>query len=228
MVLYSEHIEILVFGMLNVFVLIGVISRLSSDNGKISDIDLIRRAKQNDTRAFDQLVERYQQKLYYVVIRILLNHEDANDVVQDSFLKAYRNLERFDEKYRFYTWIHRIAVNTAINLVQHRKHRESSLEKHKEDTGFDPADKSNHEDDFEFNEVKIQVKTALKCLSPDMRAVFILRVYEDLSYSEIAETLDISIGTVMSRLNRARKNLKLYLEKEEILFPSGMAFTTNI
>lgn len=228
MVLYSEHIEFLAFGLLNIFVLISTFSRLSSDNGEISDIDLVRRAKQNDTRAFDQLVERYQQKLYYVVIRIVLNHEDANDVVQDSFLKAYRNLERFDEKYRFYTWLHKIAVNTAINLVHHRKHREESLEEHKENNGFDPADKSFHEDDFAFNELKFQVKTALKCLSPEMRTVFILRVYDELSYNEIAETMDISIGTVMSRLNRARKTLKLYLEKEEILFPSGMASTTII
>lgn len=214
MVLNSEHIEFLVFGLLNIFVLISTISRFSSDNGNKPDIDLVRDARQNDSRAFDQIVKRYQQKLYYVVIRIVLNHEDANDVVQDSFLKAYRNLERFDENYRFYTWIHRIAVNTAINLVQHRKHRESSLEQHKEDNGFDPADNSVHENDFEFNELKHQIKTALKCLSPEMRAVFILRVYEEFSYREIAETMDISIGTVMSRLNRARKNLKLYLQKE--------------
>ena len=217
MVLNSEHIEFLVLGFLNIFVLISMYSRFPSDNGIVPDNDLIRNTKLNDSTAFDQLVKRYQQKLYFVVIRIVLNHEDANDVVQDSFLKAYRNLDRFDEKYRFYTWIHRIAVNTAINLVQHRKHRESSLEKQKEDNGFDPADNVINENDFEFNELKTQVKTALKCLSPEMRTVFILRVYEDLSYNEIADIMEISIGTVMSRLNRARKNLKSYLHKEGIL-----------
>ncbi|KPK89191.1 hypothetical protein AMJ80_10110 [bacterium SM23_31] len=173
---------------------------------------MIQRAKNGDTKAFDSLVMKYQQRLYFVIVRIVLNHEDADDVVQDTFIKAYRSLDSFDESYRFYTWLYRIAVNTALNLVKHRKHKESSLEKKQENNRYEPQNNNNLEDDYIYKEMTGEVRTAIKLLAPEMRTVFILRVFEEMSYKEIAETMGISIGTVMSRLNRARNTLKDYLQ----------------
>ena len=103
MVLISEHTALTAFGSISGLItsIIFILLYVSSD--KESDIDLISRAKKGDTTAFDELVVRYQQQIYYSIIRIVLNKEDANDVVQDTFIKAYNNLERFDERYRFYT-----------------------------------------------------------------------------------------------------------------------------
>ena len=213
MVSYLEMAIPVISGIFAGLIFINVISNNNEHNGKDTEILLIRRAKNGDTRAFDRLVMNYQQRLYFVIIRIVLNHEDADDVVQDTFIKAYRNLDSFNENYRFYTWLYRIAINTAINLVQHRKHRESSLEKRQEDNRSEPPNNSSHEDDYIHKEMREQVRTAISFLAPEMRTVFILRVYEEMSYKEIAETMDISIGTVMSRLNRARNTLKNYLQK---------------
>ena len=187
---------------------------------KESDIDLIRRAKKEDTTAFDDLVVRYQQQIYYSIIRIVLNKEDANDVVQDTFTKAYSNLERFDERYRFYAWIHRIAVNTALNLVQRKKNLEDYGKHRDEDDQYNPPDTKNTEHIYEHKEFQEHVQNALDQLSPDMRSVFVLRVYDELSYKEIANVMDISLGTVMSRLNRARNSLKKYLETSKVIHKS--------
>lgn len=217
MVLQADNVGQLLLGLLSGILILNTYFRVSPENGKESDNSLVQRAKNGDTGAFDRLVMRYQKQLHYTVIRIVLNHDDADDIVQDSFIKAFKNLEGFDDKFRFYTWLSRIAVNTAINLVQHKKHREDSLEKKQEDTGFDPPGSDNSEESFEFKELRVQVHKALDRLSPDMRSIFVLRVYEELSYNEIAETLEISIGTVMSRLNRARNVLKHKLESAGVV-----------
>ena len=125
MVSYLEIAAPIIGGIFAGVTFTNIVSHDKEYNGKDCEKSLIRRAKNGDTGAFDQLVLQYQQRLYYVIIRIVLNHEDADDAVQDTFLKAYRNLDNFNENYRFYTWLYRIAVNTALNLVKHRKFRES-------------------------------------------------------------------------------------------------------
>jgi len=158
-------------------------------------------------------VALYQERLYYIVIRIVLNHEDARDVVQESFIKAYRNIGSFNEEYRFYTWLYRIAVNTALNHIQQRRHREESLDKIQEEKRFDPPADHDVNETFSRVEVLERVKRLLSVVPPEMRTVFTLRIYEGMTYQEIAETLDISIGTVMSRLHRARSTLRRHMEK---------------
>ncbi len=220
MVLISEHTAFTAYGCVSgliTFISL-LLSNVSSD--KESDIDLIRSAKRGNSTAFDELVVRYQQQIYYSIIRIVLNKEDANDVVQDTFIKAYSNLERFDERYRFYTWIYRIAVNTALNLIQKKKNREDYGEHRDEDDQYNPPDTKNTEHVYEQIEFQEHVQNALDQLSPDMRSVFVLRVYDELSYKEIADVMDISLGTVMSRLNRARNSLKKYLEKSKVIHKS--------
>ncbi len=187
------------------------------ENDRLMEADLIRRIQEGDTGLFDYLVTQYQQRIYYTVIRIVVNHDDANDVVQEAFVKAYKNLDSFKEGFRFYTWLYRIAINTALNFIQHKKQRGESLEAMKDEHRFDPKEKRDIEEDYVHSELKGNVREALESIPPDMRSVFALRVFEDMSYKEIADTMDISIGTVMSRLSRARTMLKSVLQKSGYL-----------
>lgn len=202
----------LIYPALSVF-LTGLAVYGGNSNNDFPEEELVRRAKNGDSCAFDRLVTAYQERVYFTVIRIVLTHEDARDVVQESFIKAYRNLKSFKEGYRFYTWLYRISVNTALNHIQNRKKCETSLDKLTEEKRFDPAMDVEVDEAYERSEMLQSVKTALKVVPHDMRAVFILRVYEGMKYQEIAETLELSIGTVMSRLHRARGILKQQLEK---------------
>jgi RNA polymerase sigma-70 factor (ECF subfamily) len=181
-----------------------------------SDSELIQRAQLGDGKAFDTLVVRYQKALYYSIIRIVLNPEEANDVVQEAFIKAYRNLDNYDKQFRFYTWIYRIAVNTALNVVRRRRLKEDSLEKKSEDTQFDPPNIDNQDTDCEIKDISQYVLRALDKLPFEMRTVFIMKVFDEMSYKEIADMLDLTVGTVMSRLNRARTILRKLLNNSEI------------
>jgi len=197
-------------------IIAGVLNGIKSaagNNGKDPSDSLVRRAKKGDHAAYGELVEMYQQRIYYSVIRIALNHDDANDIVQESFVKAFRNIDTFKEGYRFYTWLYRIAINTALNHVQQKRHKEHSLNDLTENRGFNPETDRDLEGDIEQSEMLQNVKKALEYVPADMRTVFVLRVYKDMSYQEIADTLNISIGTVMSRLHRARNTLKEHLVK---------------
>jgi RNA polymerase sigma-70 factor, ECF subfamily len=171
------------------------------------DSRLIRKAKQGDARAFEQLVERYQRPLYLCIVRMVFQHDDTDELVQETFVRIYQNLNRFDHHYPFYPWARRIAMNLTLNYLKSRSSRKSaSLE------GAVAIPNGNPEADplhrAEQNELQSGVKKALASLPEEQRMVFILRTREEMSYDEIAEALQISPGTVMSRLNRARARLK--------------------
>jgi RNA polymerase sigma-70 factor (ECF subfamily) len=217
MVLILEPAALSEYVYLSGPLILALIEQVHVSTDKDSDISLIRRTKKGDTGAFDELVMRYQRQIFFSVIRIVLNREDANDVVQDTFIKAFRNLDRFDEKYRFYTWIYRIGVNTALNLIQRRKNREYHFEYRDEEDNFNPPDTENPDNEIEHREFKKYVQDALNILSLEMRSVFVLRVYDELTYQEIADVMSISLGTVMSRLNRARTTLKKHLLKSNFI-----------
>jgi len=178
-----------------------------------SDDSLIKKAKRGNSAAFDQLVLRYQKRIYYLAIKMVMNHQDADDVTQETFIKAYKNLDSFKEGYKFYVWLYRIAANTAINLIKKRKYIGNSLDTLIDENGFALPEHETPYRSFEETELKSLVKTALNNLSPEARSVFLLRTSEGMSYQEIADTLNISIGTVMSRLNRTRGKLKKSLKK---------------
>jgi len=178
-----------------------------------SEQDIIRRAKNGDQAAFGSLVVKYQKSVYNIARRIVLNHQDADDVVQETFIKIYSHINDYSEKYKFFTWIYRITVNTALTVLKRRKNRGVSLEMLVEEEYFQPAANSNSQRDYREKELKLLVKKGLEKLSPELRSVFVLRTWGELSYEEIAETLKISKGTVMSRLNRARAKLQKSLKK---------------
>ena len=177
------------------------------------DLSLVRKAKSGNRKAFGRLVMKYQKRIYFTVRKMVLDHGDTNDIVQDTFVKAFLNLNRFDESYAFYPWLHRIAVNTAINhLNKQARRKESFLVDGNEEFHDTFKSASNPVKEMEQKDLKDHLYAAMKQLPPDQRAVFVLRTSEELSYQEISEQLDISIGTVMSRLSRAREKLKILLE----------------
>ena len=207
----DKIIEIPVFLTIHLFLIVlGLTQKLiSEDNEK----ELIREVKKGNKFAFNTLIEKYQKKIYYLARKIVMNHQDADEVVQETFIKAYKNISHFSEEYKFYTWLYRIATNTSLSLLKKRKSQGLSLEELSENDYFQPESSDDTQQISQTSELNMLVKKALENLSPQLRTVFILRTWEELSYNEIAETLKISKGTVMSRLNRARNKLKKYIKK---------------
>ncbi len=154
---------------------------------------------------------RYNRAVYRLAYSIVRSHADASDISQETFIRAYRAISRFDEQYRFYTWLHRICVNLCLNHLKRVQHQKlvplpgTDTEGEWQDLpdpGTSPSDM----------EIRRDLDQALRKLPSDQRAVFVLRVKEELSYNEIAKMLGIPVGTVMSRLSRARLRLKELLK----------------
>jgi len=165
---------------------------------------LIARARRGDPSAFEEIVRLYQRRVYGVALRIVRAHDVADDVTQEAFLRAWRSLDRFDLERPFGPWVCRIAANLAVNHVRSPRAREEGLpEGHAETRSSGPGPLGALLD----AEGARVLEAAMGQLPQEQRAVLVLRVVEDLSYAEIAETLGISPGTVMSRLFRARERL---------------------
>jgi RNA polymerase sigma-70 factor, ECF subfamily len=170
-----------------------------------SEADLLAKARGGNLFAFEEIVKRYQRRVYATAVRIVRRHELADEVAQESFLRAWQTLSRFDLARPFGPWICRIAANLAINHVRSPTAREQPLPESEPEAA---ADASGPLDRVLEGEARAVLDRALEQLPAEQRAVFVLRVFEDLSYREIAETLDIHMGTVMSRLSRARERLR--------------------
>jgi RNA polymerase sigma-70 factor, ECF subfamily len=172
------------------------------------DPELLRRARAGDREAFGELFTKYGRRVYRVARRMCRNDEDAWDVTQEAFMRAMQAMPGFDPRYRFFTWIYRITTNLAINMSQKRKrHAEVMFDEEYGAEGLQalPDDLSEQ---ASAGELTRAIEEAVQKLSPPLRAVFVLRVDQQLSYSEIASTLGIAMGTVMSRLNRARNEVR--------------------
>lgn len=175
---------------------------------------LVAKAKEGDLQAFEELILRHERIVYNVALRMMNHSEDAKDISQEVFLKAYRNIKNFDERSMFSTWLYRITTNTCIDEMRKRKGKQSySLEEELEnedgsmqrqiaDAGETPEESLLRE------ERKSQLLQALSLLSAEHKAVVILRDIRGFSYEEIAEIMDLPIGTIKSRISRARNQLK--------------------
>ncbi len=165
---------------------------------------LVGRARQGDLSAFEEIVRRHRRRVYGVALRIVRCHETAEDVAQEAFVRAWRGLERFELGRPFAPWVCRIAANLALNHVRSPRAREQALpEDHDQRAAGDGGPLESVLD----AEVKRVLDGALATLPAEQRAVLVLRVFEELSYDEIAQALRLSPGTVMSRLFRARERL---------------------
>ena len=173
---------------------------------------LIIKAKSGDTLAYEDLVKKYQKKIYYLCQRMTGTHQSADDLSQETFIKAFFAISKFKEDMNFFTWIRKIAVNSTLNYLKVRK-REKPLGENSEQIPGNPATISQElpQDRVQRTQIERKFKAALQSIPSDQRSIFILKVYEGLSYKDIAQLLNIPFGTVMSRLNRARKKLKFIM-----------------
>jgi len=189
-------------------------------NEPVSDeLSLVQAAKKGDVSAFGELVKRYDRNVFRIALHITQNREDAEDVVQDAFLKAYENLEQFQGQSKFYTWLVRIAVNEALmKLRRRRPERMVSLDQEvqtEEDSmPREVADWSpNPEQLYNQSELRDILGKTIQGLPPSFRTVFVLRDVEGLSTEETAQALELSVPAVKSRLLRARLQLRERLNR---------------
>jgi RNA polymerase sigma-70 factor (ECF subfamily) len=186
---------------------------VSSQTGT-DETTLVAQSRQGDTRAFGELVRRYEGKIFRLAQHITQNREDAEDVLQETFLKAYEHLDQFQGNSKFYTWIVRIAVNQALMKLRRRKTDKSVSLDASIDTGEDTivreiaAWEEDPEQRFSREELGGILDTAIESLEPPYRSVFILRDIDELSTEETADALGLSIPAVKSRLLRARLQLR--------------------
>jgi RNA polymerase sigma-70 factor (ECF subfamily) len=186
----------------------------TTDTGTFDEADLVRRAKGGDATAYSELVTKYEGKVFRLAKNITQNDEDAEDVLQDAFLKAYEHLDDFHEQSKFYTWLVRIAVNEALMRLRKRKTDRTVPLDEPVDTGEETVVReiAVWEDDPEQRYGKTELHRildeAVQSLKPAFRTVFQLRDIEELSTEETAQVLDLSIPAVKSRLLRARLQLR--------------------
>ena len=173
------------------------------------DVSFIEQARRGDRAAFGELVKRYQRRAYAVAYGLVGNRDDALELAQDSFVKAYRAMGRFNTEMPFYPWFYRIVRNTCFNHIKKRKRRgESSLDGMMESGADFAADDAGPADAAGAGELRRRLAQCMQCLSPPHREILSLRHVEELSYEEIAQVLDVPKGTVMSRLHAARRALR--------------------
>jgi RNA polymerase sigma-70 factor, ECF subfamily len=173
---------------------------------QFQDLELTRRSQAGDTEAFDELVTKYRAKIFAMVYCMVRNEHDAWDLTQEAFLKAWQSIHRYEGRSSFYTWLYSITFNLSIYSL-HRKGRREEVELNEAIPSSLPSPSVN----YQRTEIREQVDEALAKLSPKQRAVVVLKELEGLQYHEIAEILNLSVGTVMSRLFYARKKLQFML-----------------
>jgi RNA polymerase sigma-70 factor (ECF subfamily) len=183
------------------------------------DIQLVARTQDGDARAFDELVVKYSPRLYGLVYNMTSNHEDANDLLQDVFAKAFRSIKGFRGKSSFYTWIHSIAVNMTINFLKKRGRRfnmslddvDLNIQNDKEFIELTASSSPVREADL--GELQLKLNESMQKLSPEHRAVVTMFDIQGMPHAEISKILGVSEGTVRSRLFYAHRQLQAYLEE---------------
>jgi RNA polymerase sigma-70 factor (ECF subfamily) len=185
------------------------------------DFELVKRSQKGDDAAFTKLVERYQSKVYSIALGMTKNREDAMDITQDAFVKVHRYIDNFQGNSSFYTWLYRIVVNLCIDHIRREGRRANADFDEKtrySSDGVEGADILPHRLDSNPSkvlgrkELALKIQEAVNELPEYHRAVIIMREIEGLSYTEMAKTMNVSKGTIMSRLHHARQKLKRSLE----------------
>jgi len=195
----------------------GPAPQAAAEPEEIDDLTLVRRSQKEDMRAYDVLVRRYQERIYATVYHMTSNHEDANDLTQETFIKAFRALRSFKGDSSFYTWIYRIAVNKTINFLKQRKNRvQISLNDMDFNAENDPdlvalVSEKTPRRALNLSELQEKLNAAMLKLSEHHRMVVTLHDIQGLSHEEIGKIMDCNVGTVRSRLFYARQQLQGHL-----------------
>lgn len=186
----------------------------------MSDIEIINQLKQGNEAAFRKLVDSYQKLVVNTCYGMLHNREDAEDIAQDVFIEVYRNVERFRADAKLSTWLYRIAVNRSLNHIRdNKKHKwfqsfENEVEaKNRQLMQVESSDTDQPEFELENKQRAVILHEAINSLPENQRVAFTLSKYEELSYQEISEVMDLSVSSIESLLFRAKKNLQKKLHK---------------
>lgn len=181
---------------------------------ELADDFLVHEAKEGSPDAFAELVRRYQKKIFNTIFQFTRNHPDTDDLAQETFMNAYKSLQKFRQKANFHTWLYRIAVNTTMNFLR-KKQREKGREKFAEDqfpSGEVKFSSSSPEYQSQKKQFKEKLKEAVDSLPLAYKATFVLIAYQDLTHSQAAEVLGCSEKTVSWRIHKARKILQNKLD----------------
>ena len=182
-----------------------------------SEQALVKSALGGDQKAYKALFETYRQAIFHITVKIVRNQDEANDLVQETFIKAFGSLKSYDHNYRFSTWLYKIAANCSIDFLRKRKIDSMSLDKPIATKDGDvqmeiPDDTYNPERDLRSRQQSTGIEDAIESLPEKYKEVIVLRHKEDKSYEEIAEMLKVPVGTVKARIFRARELLKKKLK----------------
>jgi len=191
---------------------------------KAIDLELVKQAQKGDIKAFELLVQRYQQKVGGVISKLIKDYHEIQDITQDVFIKVYKALPKFRGDSAFYTWIYRIAINTAKNhlVAKGRRIQNSDIEPSEVESyagGYEKQNFDTPDAEYERQELEKAIQESIAGLPSDLKQAIILREVDGLSYEEIADKMDCPIGTVRSRIFRARDTVdnavKPLLQKEQ-------------
>ncbi len=175
-----------------------------------NDAILVAECLKGDNKAFETIVRKYEKPLYNLALRMVRDPEDAADITQTVFVKAYEKLDSYNPAHQFFSWVYRMAVNESINFCKRKKRMDAY------ESGITSVVKATPERDFRAAELSEFIGDAISRLKMDYRLVLVLKHYHDFSYHEIGEVVQIDEKTVKSRLYTARQQLKEILEKEGI------------
>ena len=183
---------------------------------ELSDLQLIEEVRNGKRRAFTELMRRYQQRIYWAARRIVGTHEDADDIAQETFVKAYTALGDFRGDSSFYTWLYRIAINLSLNAIRKRQLVNYLRENDTIGRFFPSTEDPSRQ--VEFKETQSRLQEAIARLPEKQRAVFVMRYYDEMSYEEISEVMKTSVGGLKANYFHALRKVREYMTDE---IPSG-------
>jgi RNA polymerase sigma-70 factor (ECF subfamily) len=183
---------------------------------------LAKLAAKGDRSAFEQLVDLYKEKIYYLAYRMLGNRHEAEDIIQETFLRVYMNFDRFDQTQKFSTWIYRIATNLSIDRLRKRKASYSLDAEINQGDGLDGYDRLVSEEDtpekqLMITETQIQIRNAIDKLPEKYKSVVVLRYLHDLSLQEISDVLGMPVTTIKTRIHRGREFLRKKMNFDQLI-----------
>lgn len=183
---------------------------------------LIEKASGGDASAFNRLMANHEKRMYAVALRMFANREDAQDCLQEAMLRVYRSIGGFKGQSSFSTWLYRITMNTCLDELRRKKNKQSASLDSLLEQGWSPADESATPEKHALrSELKRELQSAIHELPEDMRSAVVLRDVQGFAYDEIAQMLDVNVGTVKSRISRAREKLRGKLREKPELFDTG-------
>lgn len=184
----------------------------------MSDEELVKKVKDGDIDAFEDIIKKYEKKIFSLIYNMLRNENEIEDIAQEVFIKVYKNLDKFHGDSSLYTWIYKIATNLCLDQIKKRKdiiYMDEKLRVNDDEVEIQiPSDEKTQDELYEQKELKQKLEKCIEKLPEKQRAMIVLRDIKGLAYDEIAEILELKLGTVKSQINRARLKLKELLEKD--------------